>query len=328
MTKEFPVLTIVLSTYNGERYLREQIDSILDQTYKDWVLLIRDDGSADATNRIIDEYIARDPRIVRLNDLRGNLGPCRSFLELLSHVKTPYFMLCDQDDVWLPRKIEVTLAPLVADGVPQLVFTDLKVVDETLVETASSFMAYSRFNPIASKRLSKLIIQNTVVGCTVAGNQELLCAAKATDVHSLPSSIMMHDWWLALVACAFGKLIYVDQPTILYRQHGNNCLGARASGLRRYSQLLMEGRPWRKAQHYLNKVVNQAECFVICYSDGLRDEQKKTILRLLDIRIGYAPFKLLNCFFHGTSMHALDRNIALILTFLGGRFSSIWNRHK
>ena len=103
------MIAILMSTYNGECYLKDQIESILSQTYKDWILYIRDDGSTDRTIRIIKTYVGNYPdKIIYEYDRLGNLGSGRSFMKLLSSIDSDYYMFCDQDDVWLPSKIEKT----------------------------------------------------------------------------------------------------------------------------------------------------------------------------------------------------------------------------
>ncbi len=109
------MVAILLSTYNGQLYLKEQIDSLLDQTYKNWCLFVRDDGSSDDTLQIISTYAKKCPeRIVLLTDNRGNIKPAASFMQLLSMVDMDYYMFCDQDDIWLSTKIERTYEEMVS----------------------------------------------------------------------------------------------------------------------------------------------------------------------------------------------------------------------
>ncbi|MCX6660415.1 MAG: glycosyltransferase [Candidatus Bathyarchaeota archaeon] len=161
-TKEFPQIDVLLATYNGEKYLREQIDSILSQTYKNWNLLVRDDGSSDNTIRIIESYRDLVPdRIVVLKDDLGNLGVIRNFSKLLGYSHSDYIMLSDQDDMWLPRKIELTykkmqdLVKKYGDDVPLLVYTDWKVVDVNLSVISNSGWRYFKVNPRSGKSLAR-----------------------------------------------------------------------------------------------------------------------------------------------------------------------------
>ncbi|MFC3927955.1 glycosyltransferase family 2 protein [Streptococcus caprae] len=215
-------VTIVLSSYNGEKYIAQQIDSIRQQTYQDWTLLIRDDGSSDRTPQIITDYCQQDSRIQFINaDNRQNLGVIKSFYHLVKHQESDYYFFADQDDIWLPEKIAVTLACAESESSdqPLLVYTDLKVVDEELQVLHESMIRTQSHH--ANTTLLQELTENTVTGGTMMINQSLANLWLVTD------ELLMHDWYLALIAAAMGKLIYIDQPTQLYRQHSNNVLGAR-----------------------------------------------------------------------------------------------------
>ena len=217
-------VNILLSTYNGEQYLKEQVKSIRDQTYLDWQLLIRDDGSTDGTVEIIQELVAQDERIRFINQgAIENLGIIKSFHALMKYEKADFYCFSDQDDVWLPEKIALQGAE--AEKHPQeeplLVYTDLKVVDENLnVQHESMIRTQSDH---ANTELIQELTENTVTGGVAMINHELAELWTGQENHAL----LMHDWYLALLAAAFGKLIYIDQPTELYRQHSSNVLGAR-----------------------------------------------------------------------------------------------------
>ena len=217
-------VNILLSTYNGEQYLKEQVKSIQDQTYQNWQLLIRDDGSTDGTVKIIQELVAQDERIRFINQgAIENLGVIKSFHALLKYEKADLYCFSDQDDVWLPEKIAIQVAE--AEKHPQnkplLVYTDLKVVDENLnVQHESMIRTQSDH---ANTELIQELTENTVTGGVAMINHALAELWTGQEKHTL----LMHDWYLALLAAAFGKLIYIDQPTELYRQHSSNVLGAR-----------------------------------------------------------------------------------------------------
>lgn len=215
-------VNILLATYNGEQFLRQQVDSIQAQTVTDWNLLIRDDGSSDGTRQVIQELVAADSRIRWINpDEMTNLGVIKSFYTLLKHESADYYFFSDQDDVWLPNKLEVTLARAQQEPAdqPLLVYTDLKVVDENLNVLHESMIATQSHH--ANTELHQELTENTVTGGTMMINRALADLWQTTD------NLLMHDWYLALVAAALGKLVYIDQPTQLYRQHSNNVLGAR-----------------------------------------------------------------------------------------------------
>lgn len=222
---------ILLSSYNGARFISEQIESIRAQTFRDWRLWIRDDGSSDATKQILMKFTSLDHRVAILDDDRGNLGPWASFGLLLSAAMgtdASYIFLSDQDDVWIPEKIADQIAALKnaeethGSSHPVLVHSDLEVVDESLMPLHRSFREFQGFSHNPDDPLRTLLIHNGVVGCTVALNRALLEVALPVPADS------PHDWWLGLCAAATGTVISMNEPTVRYRQHASNAVGARA----------------------------------------------------------------------------------------------------
>ena len=220
-------LAILLGTYNGGRFLREQLDSLFAQTMKDFQLYIRDDGSTDDTMLIVKEYQQLHPNIVKVEDEGKNLGAKGNFERLLALTDADYYMFCDQDDVWLPDKIEVSFAKMKQmeqryGDIPLLVHTDLEVVDEDLNVINASFWKYSRVLPqVVDENIHYLGIANSVTGCTIIMNK----MAKQVAI-PFPEQIYMHDAWIALCVMKYGKMGYINMPTIKYRQHSSNVLGA------------------------------------------------------------------------------------------------------
>lgn len=213
---------ILLSTYNGEAFLAEQIESIQAQTVTDWTLLIRDDGSSDSTPDVIEQFVQADSRIRFINrEHRVNVGVIKSFYELVHTEKADVYFFSDQDDVWLPEKMELTLAEAAKyDGSePLLVYTDLKVVDQDLDVLVESMVTKQSHH--GNTRLVEELTENTVTGGTMMINHALAELWQTTE------PVLMHDWYLALLAAACGHLVYLPVPTELYRQHGKNVLGAR-----------------------------------------------------------------------------------------------------
>ncbi|EHI73465.1 rhamnosyltransferase [Streptococcus criceti] len=217
-------VNILMSTYNGQRFLAQQLDSVLNQTYKDWTLLIRDDGSSDRTPEIIADYASRDPRIHFINpDKRENLGVVKNFYTLLKYQEADFYFFCDQDDVWLPEKLEVCLeeGQKYSQNAPLLVYTDLKIVNQNLAVLRESMIRTQSDH--ANTSLLQELTENTVTGGVAMINQATAKNWREKDL----DKVIMHDWYLALVAAAKGTLVYLDQATELYRQHDNNVLGAR-----------------------------------------------------------------------------------------------------
>jgi len=222
------VIDILLTTYNGVPYLSEQLDSLLAQTCRDWRLLVRDDCSSDGTPEILENYRSRYPDVIMIIPREGQrLGACGNFSWLLEQSDAPYVMFCDQDDVWLPDKIEVTLAAMRelerqhGENMALLVHTDLMVVDERLNRLGDSLWFFQCIEPRRLTKLNRLLMQNFATGCTIMINRALRDLAVPIPVEAL-----MYDWWLALVATAFGRVAAVENPTVLYRQHGRNDTGA------------------------------------------------------------------------------------------------------
>ena len=215
-------VNILMSTYNGQQFLAEQIRSIQDQSYTDWTLFIRDDGSSDNTKEILKDFEHQDSRIHLIdNDKSDNLGVIKSFHKLVNHDRADYYFFSDQDDVWLPNKLELSLkeAQNYLADLPLMVYMDLKVVNQDL-EIMTESMVKSQSHH-ANTELVQELTENTVTGGVAMINHALAEMWQETD------DILMHDWYLALLASAFGNLVFIDQPGELYRQHSDNVLGAR-----------------------------------------------------------------------------------------------------
>jgi glycosyltransferase involved in cell wall biosynthesis len=279
-----PRLAVLLPTFNGVNYLGQQLDSILGQTFSNLMIVTRDDGSTDGTAELVQQYQARDPqRFHVVADQWGNLGPAGSFSLLMQYaldhraslgLDTVRVLLCDQDDVWQPDKVQRQLAALLAletqwPDQPLLVHSDLVVVDATLQPIADSFLAYHGLDG-RRNALRNIVFSNTVTGCTALLNEALL--RKALPI---PATAIMHDWWLALVAAAFGQLHFLPEPAVLYRQHGGNTLGAREWQPRR----LLSRTTWRRLLQknpdpMLFDVARQAESFADRYGAELQWQER------------------------------------------------------
>jgi len=219
-------VTILLATYNGARFIGEQIDSIIKQTHTNWHLLIRDDQSSDATRQILVNYQAKYPQQITLvASSQSTLGSALNFNALLQSAKHEnYIMFCDQDDYWVPDKIECTIKEMLRleriHGLhfPLLVHTGFRYVDINLkpISSKKNFQALR----LTNLNLSHMLAQNPVYGCTAMINGSL-----AALVDTVPAVAESHDYWIAMVASAFGKVSYLSKRTVLYRQHENNISG-------------------------------------------------------------------------------------------------------
>lgn len=215
-------IDVLLATYNGEKYLKEQIDSILNQSYKNIRLIISDDCSKDATVQIIKECQQKDNRVI-LYEQEKNLGYIKNFEFLLTKVENNIYMLSDQDDVWKKDKIEKTLKKLKEDNA-DLVFTDVEIVDSNLKTLYPSFNKYMKLER-KIKNTSGIEMQylyNCVTGCTVMSKKKFI--EKILPFPS-KSKYVAHDMWIGIIIAMYGKMTYLDETTIYYRQHGNNQIG-------------------------------------------------------------------------------------------------------
>lgn len=270
-----PYIEILLATFNGADFLREQIDSILAQTDRHWHLTISDDCSTDDTQSILLEYAANFPDLISIVHSENHFGNARDhFFWLIANCSSELMMTCDQDDVWFPEKVEITRKKLISlqqkvcSDTPILVFTDLIPTNDRLQPLAPSLMRLQRQNPKAIS-YKHLLIQNVVTGCTVGFNRQLaLLAQQHVDV----TGIIMHDWWLALVAARFGVIKYIDCCTMFYRQHKNNSVGAKnVSSFIYFFQNLFHLQELHKR---ISLKKRQATCLLLSYFENLSIEDK------------------------------------------------------
>jgi len=273
---------ILLSTYNGERFLGEQLDSILSQTYNNWRLVVRDDGSTDATTEIIRDYAESSNNIEFVDDRYGHVGPKNSFNILLKRSRADYTLFCDQDDIWLSDKVEKSIQAMRLSeekGIkPILVVSDLSIIDEEKKIISESFWKYQGMSPFKGKAFNAMLIQNKFPGCSMMFNREL--RSTALDI---PSEAIMHDWWIALVASALGEIQVIDKPLVYYRQHKKNTIGLTRGNLKgatksitRSMYRLITGN--KKAIYNLKHLSRlpeslQSEIFMKRYSSLLTTEQ-------------------------------------------------------
>lgn len=215
MNYDFQVL---LSTYNGERFLSQQIDSILEQRIANINILIRDDGSSDFTKEILTRYSDTHTEIKTL--MGENLGFTKSFMELIKESGNyTYYAFADQDDVWMPNKLAVAAEKLNSySNIPAIYCSNLELVDEKLNHIG--FMFDDSFEGFD---LPSRLIENYAVGCTIVMNKkarDLLLCSGCPDIN-------FHDYWVYLLCSYLGKVVYDNNSFILYRQHSNNQIGAR-----------------------------------------------------------------------------------------------------
>lgn len=210
-------IDILLASYNGEKFIREQIDSILSQTYSNFRLIISDDCSKDSTRDILKEYEKKDNRI-KVYYQEKNLGYVKNFEFLLTKVESEVYCLSDQDDVWMPEKVEKTYKKLKEENA-DLVFTDLEVVDEKLETMLPSFndhMLLSRKIKKYQNSYKMQYLYNCVTGCTLMSKKKFI--EKIVPIPT-DSKYVIHDTWIGLIVALKGKVSYLNERTIKYRQH-------------------------------------------------------------------------------------------------------------
>jgi len=306
------MISILMTTFNGERFVAEQIDSLLNQTFLDFKLYINDDVSSDNTFSVITRYAEMHPEKIFISRNEKNTGGAKNnFIEMMILHKDDYVMLCDQDDVWLPDKIEITLAKMLemesefGKNTPILVHTDLTVVNDRLKVISKSFKQAMNAN-YEKTELRNQIIQNTVTGCTAMYNRAL-----AALITTAPRYFVMHDWWLNLVAAAFGKTGSIDEQTVLYRQHRKNEVGA--SDVRTIRYKINRLLHYRKVKEAINITYTQAESFLRTYFEQLSTDQRKLLTTYCDIPNHLKPIRIYRIFKLGTHKNGFSRRVAHII---------------
>lgn len=256
---------ILLATYNGAKYIGELIDSIQNQTYQNWRLIVSDDGSTDDTLKIVQSRSENDGRILPpvLHQTTGH--PKDNFFSLLSLVSedADYIAFCDQDDVWCSDKLQ-TLIDCLDIASPSLAFSDLEVIDSAGNLVERSFMSLPSFNSRCFD-LVTLAVQNSVPGCSMLLNRRLF---ELIRVPLSTKAIVMHDWWIMLIAAAFGCIKYVERQLVYYRRHGSNASGELSIGV-------IDGLVSMRKILCSHKLA-QLQCLQFCvsYQDRMTNEQE------------------------------------------------------
>lgn len=282
MSLREPSIEILMATWNGERFIEQQLTSLFSQSCQDFRLSIRDDGSSDATLCIVEQYRARYSNRMAIQKNPSRQGPCRTFSLLAEESTAPYVAFCDQDDIWRPDKLELGISAMKAieaeqgSGTPVLVFSDMTIVDDELRVIAPSLWKLGHINPDRAT-LGAMLVQNLVTGCTALANRSLILKGSP-----IPRGATMHDTWLGLIAVVFGVLHPLHETAVQYRQHGGNVVGA-GRGWRSGSLLkrLRHDQPFKERIEASRK---QAETFVAQFCDQLNEQQKATLRIWLESR--------------------------------------------
>ena len=280
------MVEILLATYNGERFLPEQLESILAQSFEDFKISASDDGSSDSTFEILRSYenVLND----RMKSVSSNShSAVENFYNLLDRADSDYICLCDQDDYWDRDKLKKNLEAVKSfekeygKDMPVLIHSDLEIVDENLghigrmrdVNGIKAFLKNAKKSEYVEElyiinekeNFSRLLAENNITGNTVIFNRALL------KLYKRPKVSFMHDWWLGLIAYTFGKVGYIDSELVKYRQHENNELGAVKPTLNLKERLEAKER----VRKNYNAMFAQAKEFLRLYKDEAKDSEDK-----------------------------------------------------
>ncbi|WP_159739464.1 glycosyltransferase family 2 protein [Vibrio atypicus] len=317
-----PCIDIILATYNGARYIEQQIRSIQQCDHYFYLvarIIVVDDGSVDDTRAIVCNLQNSDSKIEWHINKNGKQGAKENFSYALGLAQSEYIMLCDQDDFWHKDKILLSYQALIAlqaNNQPQLVFTDKVVVDDLLNVICESFFKYRKIPINWHESTERLLQMNVASGCTMMFNQALLRQAMP-----IPTQAFMHDWWLILVAQLSGNVVFINRATIKYRQHSKNTIGAKDYSLlylvRNFSEHL------EKFERNFWRAVEQAETITSLFNNEPDVDVPFSHFR----KLGY--WRRLGYFFQGRVCQSNWKSqLALFLILLKGTSYTKLNSHK
>lgn len=304
------MVDILLSTYNGEAYLEKFLASLKKQIYKNFKLIVRDDGSSDSTANILCNFIAENSMAVEIcGDSGTHLGVVRSYESLLRISSAQYVMFADQDDIWHENKVgnmlhHIRQAELEYKGSALLVYSDLTVCDEFGKQLSTSFVKYQRISPFRNTA-TDLCVQNNVTGCTMVINMDL----KKKIVYPFPQAVICYDWYLALLAAVSGKIIFIPQAYADYRKHSNNVFGPQKYSLMSHFSLLLTGKKSLYAR--LVRSQKQAEAFLAQYEKIIPEDLKKSLGCWAQLDYNRKMKKIFTCLQYGFCKNTLLRTLGM-----------------
>lgn len=272
-------LQVLMSTYNGEKYLCEQMDSILAQTLfqdSDWdtELVIRDDGSTDQTCQMLENYQRQFSKITYYSG--KNLGVIASFFDLIRNTPddVDYVAFADQDDVWHNDKLESAIRSLSVEdsGKPLLYCNRVQLVDENLDPVPGVF-----FSDQVRPSFGNALVENICTGCTAVLNREMIRLMKSC----IPSFTAMHDWWFYLLASCYGEVIYDPVPHMYYRQHSDNAVGVRKNY---FSEFVARAKRFKKNRYQISRQVKALMDFSKACGYPLDSVKKEWMVQILASR--------------------------------------------
>lgn len=258
-----------MSTYNGEKYIKEQLDSIRAQDYPELSLLIRDDGSTDTTVEVVQDYILAN-KDMDISLIKGeNLGVLDGFMSLvdLSDDACDYYAFADQDDVWFKDKISRGIAALEADDEALIYAGSYLPVDENLKEIP--FKDYEKRPDFFNS-----IVENIAIGCTIVFNHRMKNLTAGVDIRSA----CIHDWWFYILATAVGRIVFDKEPSLYYRQHSGNAIGSKDSIYKKWKTRFRRLNDWSK------EIFIHCELLLEHYKENMSPEKIQVLEELLSYK--------------------------------------------
>ena len=293
-----PKVIILLGTYNGEKFIEKQLESIVKQTFSDWQLVIRDDCSTDHTIEIVKAYIEKDPRITLICGT-DNLGQVKNYAAL-TEIDTgdSYVMFSDQDDYWKNDKIEKTYVAMKETetkypNAPVMVYTDKEMVDQDLKSLGIR-------DKIMKHDFFFFLCQNPVYGCTTMLNPQL-----KSMMTPYPEYATCHDYWAALLAASRGKIVRLPYESIMYRQHSGNVTG----GMNNYS-LTAKLKHMKKINKRIREGIMQN--YLFCKEYGHDIEEAEKYIKLIETPVILRGFKALSMSYKLDNKLATFRNLMVL----------------
>lgn len=265
-------VTVLLSTFNGSAFLRQQLDSLYSQTYPNIRILARDDGSSDTTPRILE--LERSAGRIELLGNNTNLGAAQSFFTLLQHAAatdTDFVAFCDQDDVWLPEKLACAVSALSA--IPN----ERAAMYCSRLEIVEADLRHLGVTPAPRQiGFGNALVESITIGCSLVLNRKALELVS----RNLPNKVLIHDWWCYLVLSCFGEIVFDDRAPVKYRQHGNNAFGAASGTLNRLGRNLRRFG-WGDGRHWQSE---QAAFFMTTFGDSIPPLQRGILDQFVEAR--------------------------------------------
>ncbi len=271
------ITAVLLATYNGEKFLKPQIESLLNQTYNNFTIYISDDFSTDSTNEIIKEYIEKFPsKIIKLHNTKRFGNARDNFFSLVSRVEADCYLFCDQDDVWNPDKIEILITEYQKhqEDIPTVIHSDLSVVDKELNPINSSLFEIMHLDKNPSWK--NLLVQNNATGCAMLINKALADLYKNNNQIINTDNIIMHDYFFVLSASLFGNVYYIDKSLLQYRQHENNSVGAKNT--KSFSYILFKLRELKNGRNLVRKTEIQTGEILKIFTDEMKSSNLYKII--------------------------------------------------